>query len=992
MTRYQKVVMPGADTASLTPAQTRQLGRILIPVGILIVAAYIAARQSTGPLSAWLDNLHWTAAYVTAAIVSWHGVAWSDEQTRAPRRWFAYGLTLSAIGQMIWDVQTAVAWTGYPAPSDFFFISFGPCCVWGMLLTIRNHTARALSWALILDAVTLAVVVLAIVLVLYLPGNTGSSGITMMVAYPISMLSGGCLSLVMLPTLKLKLQRQWLLFVLACFVNGLLWMQWIYWSQTDEVVQHPWLYLMFSLVTLALGVGAARWQVSSTRDPAWECRAELFLRMLPLLVVSGAAVSVGLAWSLPGVPHVAAVAVYISAAVVFVLATIRQSLLLFERERLLALEKRNGEMQRTFQTLFLITRGGLALLDGNGRFREINPSCCQLLGYTRAELLNLHIHDIDTTPTPHLAGHLGLLDEHGSGTFETEYRHKEGHLLHVEMTNALIPDSGGQVFVIFRNITERKQATQQLHMMAQRLAIATRSAGIGIWEYQPPNDTLVWDAQVHQLYGTSAAEFLGTYADWEKLMHPDDRDRLRELYLSTLSGEDEYHAEFRIIRPDGSLRHIETWADTQVNTAGIPERLIGVNWDITERKQSEATRLRLEAQLRQSQKLEAIGTLASGIAHDFNNIISAILGNIELALQDMQVDNPARTSMQEIRKAGQRAKELVRRIVAFGKPHDLDFRPSQLAAVVEDAIKLVRATLPATVDIHCRLAAKTPPVLIDSAQIAQVLLNLCTNAYQAMEQQKGRIEISLDVHEFTVAAALPSADLKPGRYVCLHVGDTGTGVDPAIADRIFEPFFTTKAVGEGSGLGLSIVHSIVRSHAGAIVLDSEPGKGSTFHIYLPAVTDVTRCEPEPTIMSSTIAKGSGQHILYVDDEEPLVFLTTRMLERFGYRVSGYTDAEQALRAALADNSDFDLIITDQSMPGMSGTELAKELLSKRPTSRIVLVSGYLPQREIERARALGIQEVILKPDTIDGLAAAIHRLLSINNEPNNDGRDTTSTH
>jgi CheY-like chemotaxis protein len=218
--------------------------------------------------------------------------------------------------------------------------------------------------------------------------------------------------------------------------------------------------------------------------------------------------------------------------------------------------------------------------------------------------------------------------------------------------------------------------------------------------------------------------------------------------------------------------------------------------------------------------------------------------------------------------------------------------------------------------------------------------------------------------------------MKPGPYLRLVVSDTGCGVDPGIADRIFEPFFTTKAAGEGSGLGLAIVHNIVRAHGGAVVFDSLPGKGTRFCIYLPVAADAPRTEPAQPLPASTATNGNGQHILYVDDEEALVFLTTRMLERLGYRVSGFCDAELALRAAVAHDANFDLIITDQSMPGMSGIDLAREVLVTHPKARIVLVSGYLPQSEIDVAFELGIQEVLLKPDTVDELAATVHKILS----------------
>ena len=963
----------------LTATQNRQIRLILVPASVAIVAAFSAARFTSSPaLAEWLDNLHWTIAYVTAAVLGWLGVRWSEASVRDARRWFAWALTTSAIGQILWDVQTALQWTGYPAPSDWLFLCFGPCCVQGMLYTVRSHRPRAVSSALILDTITLLVVTLAIVLALYLPRYTGSNDLALafMVAYPVSMLTSTCVALVMWPTLRLRPDRSWLTFVIASIINGVLWVQWIYLSQSDAVTTNTWLYLFFSLVTPLLGLGVVLWRVEISTDPQVERRCEAIVRTLPLLAVGGAAISVGLAWSVPQFPRIAALAIYINAILVFVLAASRQSLLLFERERLLAIEKRHGELERTFQTLFLNTRGGLALLDSTGRFFEVNPSCTALLGYHRDELLSMTLSDVHMTPSPSLPGLLGLIGADGSGVVETEYRCKDGQPVQLELTSAQIPDSGGQIFVIFRNITERKQASEQLQLMAQRLAIATRSAGIGIWEYQPVSDILVWDAQMFALYDTSPREFHGKYADWEQLVHPEDLQRMIRLHEDTATRSREYHDEFRIIRPDGGIRHIETRADIVRDASGQIERIVGVNWDITARKQTEATQARLEVQLRQSQKLEAVGTLASGIAHDFNNILGAILGNIELALQDVGNTHPAQTSLQEIRKAGQRARELIRRIVAFGKPHEHNFRAAQLTAVIEDALKLVRATLPATVEIHCRMAGEVPLVKLDSSQIVQVVLNLCTNAYQAMEHQKGRIDITLDVHNFATASDLPSTDLQTGRHVCLHVRDTGVGIDPAIADRIFEPFFTTKPVGEGSGLGLSIVHGIVRNHGGAITVDSQPGRGSTFHIHLPVLMNQENTEmPSGTPVTETQC-GNGQHILYVDDEEPLVFLTKRMLERFGYRVSGFTEAEHALRAVLNDAAQFDLVITDQSMPGMTGTDLAREILRKHPHSRIMLVSGYLPPREIETARSLGIHEVLLKPDTVDELAAAVHRLLS----------------
>lgn len=519
-------------------------------------------------------------------------------------------------------------------------------------------------------------------------------------------------------------------------------------------------------------------------------------------------------------------------------------------ERMLEKERRLGNRTRTFQTLFRITRGGLLLIDKDGRLADANPSCMPLFGYERTDLMAKRVDELINLSSPELNGPLGLIDAQGSGVIETTGHRKDGRPLHLQLTSALIPRSGGQLFVILR--------------------------------------------------------------------------------------------------------------------------------DITERKQSEEIRTQLEAQLRHSQKLEAIGTLASGIAHDFNNILSAILGNIELARLEIADNRAALTSMEEIRKAGLRAKELIGRIVGFARPHDNRMSAQPLQPVIEDCVKLVRATLPASIAIECRFEPELPWVKIDDSQLGQLLLNLCTNSYQALEHDAGRIEISVNTRDVSIDDSARHSNLRPGRYVCMDVSDTGCGIDPGIAERIFEPFFTTKARGEGTGLGLSIVHSIVLGHDGAITFDSKPRVGTTFHVFLPAVHAPAKSE-QSTVANAAPAPptASGrQHILYVDDEEPLVFLTTRLLERQGYRVTGLTDAKVALAAFLAASDEFDLFITDQSMPGMRGIDLAKEVLQKKPGTQIILVSGYLRPEEVEEARAVGVREVILKPNSVDELAAAVHRIMS----------------
>jgi PAS domain S-box-containing protein len=394
-----------------------------------------------------------------------------------------------------------------------------------------------------------------------------------------------------------------------------------------------------------------------------------------------------------------------------------------------------------------------------------------------------------------------------------------------------------------------------------------------------------------------------------------------------------------------------------------------------EMRKREHERQLLEQQLAQSQKMEAIGQLAGGIAHDFNNILSAIVGNTELVRLDLSPDHPALTSIKEILSAGQRAKELVQRILAFSRPQPQQLRPILLQPVLDEAIRLLRATLPAGVELLFDAERWSPTVRADASQIHQIVLNLVTNAWHAMEHDIGRIAVHLKACRVDESLCSTHPELQPGPHVCLSVADSGKGMDTPTLSRIFEPFFTTKQAGQGAGLGLSVVHGIVRSHGGAIVVHSEPGKGTTFQVYFPAIEAEAAaiCRDAPAVPS---IMGRGECILYVDDEEPLVYLATRFLQRFGFRVEGYSSALNAVNAFRADPQRYDLVITDYNMPGMSGMDVARQVLQVRPDAPIVLASGYLRPNEIDQARALGIREVVFKPNTLEELGPLVQRLLS----------------
>ena len=392
-------------------------------------------------------------------------------------------------------------------------------------------------------------------------------------------------------------------------------------------------------------------------------------------------------------------------------------------------------------------------------------------------------------------------------------------------------------------------------------------------------------------------------------------------------------------------------------------------------------RARLEAQLRESQKMEAIGMLAGGIARDFNNAIATILGNVELARQDMGASPAALESLEEIRKAGARARDLVQQILTFSSKLPTEHKLTALAATVEASAQLLRATLPARLTLEVGCEADVPQVLADAAQITRALVNLATNAMQASHERQGHIGIHLDavVLDAAYAEAHPALHAMhtrhPGRTARLAVSDDGPGMDAATLARIFEPFFTTRLGDQATGLGLPVVRGIVLAHEGAITVDSTPGKGTTFTIYLPAAETSDAAPADPGTAAVPGAQGGGaQHILYIDDDESLVFLMRRLLERRGFRVSGHIKQSDALDALRADPRQFSLVVTDYNMPGMSGLEVARAVRAIRPDLPVVLASGFIDDELRERASEAGVMELIFKADAVEDLCDAFARL------------------
>lgn len=515
--------------------------------------------------------------------------------------------------------------------------------------------------------------------------------------------------------------------------------------------------------------------------------------------------------------------------------------------------------------------------------------------------------------------------------------------------------------VILRDITDRKLAEEEMRQQAGLLDLAP------VFVRDMNSNIILWTRGAERLYGYSKQEATGRLShDLLQTQFPADLRQIEK----TLHSEGAWEGELSHRTGDGHQVFVHSQWVVHYDTQGKPACILEVNSDLTELKRTQSLQMR-------SQKLESLGTLAGGVAHDFNNILLAINGNAKLALDDLASDHPARQNLAEIAKAGARAADLIRRILSFSRPQEQNREPQAVQPVVEEALKLVRATLPASVQIESSFSPDLPPVALDSTQLHQVIVNLATNASHAIGDKPGIITVRLSNRIVTAGDRIATPDLREGRYVCLSVSDNGAGMDRATLDRVFDPFFTTKPVGKGTGLGLSVVHGIVSSHGGAITACSQPGKGTSFVLFFPAADVSAALPPAPSpVLPPEL--GRQENILYVDDEEGLVMLGTIFLQRLGYRVTGHIDAAAALYDFNSRPNDFAAVVTDLSMPRMSGFDLARELLKLRPDLPIILTSGYIRPEDQKAADALGITHVILKPSTIDALGQAINEILHHN--------------
>lgn len=492
-----------------------------------------------------------------------------------------------------------------------------------------------------------------------------------------------------------------------------------------------------------------------------------------------------------------------------------------------------------------------------------------------------------------------------------------------------------------------------------------------------------WNKQMELTTGFSALE-TGQMSFFDFII-PKDREsaenRIKDIFAQ---GAGDFETQIAV----KGGKHVPYYINCSRTQLDNEIYIVAVGMDISERIRQQEERQILQTQLSQARKMESVGTLAGGIAHDFNNILTPIVGFTELALDDIPSESSAYSNLSNVIKAADRARDLVQQILTFSRQTEQKRVPMNPQPIITETIKLLRSSIPKSIEINTSIDKNCGNVLSDPSQIHQIIMNLCTNAFHAMEKTGGRIDISLSNAILTPEAVRNDPNMKVGDFVKLMVRDTGHGIEPAILDKIFEPYFTTKDPGKGTGLGLSLVHGIVQIHGGFITVDSRIGKGTSFSLYLPKI-DADK--PEPAGIADGVIPGGNESILLVDDEEQILIMMRQLLERLGYKVTAISSSTEALMIFSAAPGDFDLVITDMTMPKISGVDLAYEMMKIRKDTPVILYSGFNDMSLESKAKALGIREIVMKPVTKASIAEAIRRTLGKQANPVSGSPDKEKT-
>jgi PAS domain S-box-containing protein len=692
---------------------------------------------------------------------------------------------------------------------------------------------------------------------------------------------------------------------------------------------------------------------------------------------------------------------------------------------------------KRFQSLIENSNDIMMMIEPNGVFRYSSPSMARILEYVSEYVVGKSIFDfIHPEDTATLKSTIQqALNQAGVSLPEIEYRirHKDGpwRTFAATVTNLLNEPSVGSLLLNSHDVTQRKRAEEELRQRNRELSLLNQiiavSAATSSAEPEVLLETACRELALAFNVPHAAAVLLNPQKTEALVVAEFSDNRQASVLNASISIVDNPAFQFLLTHKaplvtadkDKDFRFTEAshalWGQAAKSLMLLPvmvqDELVGglalaslqprqfstqeidLAWRVAEQVSSALARTRLDEERRQletryqqAQKMETIGTLAGGIAHDFNNILQAIFGYTEMARRRRSIDEKALADLDQVAQAAERARDLVSQILTFSRQGKQERVPVQIQLIIKEALKLLRASLPTTIEIRHEIDNTCGLVLADPSQIHQVIMNLCTNAYHAMREQGGLLSVSLTPLEVDVDFVRRHPAMKVGHYVTLTVSDTGHGMDQALIKRIFEPFFTTKDVGEGTGLGLSVVHGIVIQHGGEITVESEQGNGTIFNVYLPCVQAGVTHDAATEAM---ISKGQG-HILFIDDEEAITLMGKMMLQDLGYQVTITTNSLNALELFRDTPYEYDLIITDQTMAHMTGIQLASEMMKIRPNINVVLITGYSEQVTSEQAKQAGIQEYLMKPFNISDLSTAIHRVLGKTAEKSKLGSQATS--
>jgi len=653
-------------------------------------------------------------------------------------------------------------------------------------------------------------------------------------------------------------------------------------------------------------------------------------------------------------------------------------------QRILGLEKKLSDLKLMEEALSESEEKHRSILENieEGYFETnlagdttfFNNFAAKILGYSRDELMgmnNRQYTDEENAKKLYQTFNKVYVTGKTHKGFDWKVIRKDGSKRDVEASVSLRKDAEGQPIGfrgIIRDVSERKQAGKRVLQSEKRFRDLFNSISDLIYTHDLKGRFISLNPAMEKLLGYEYDELIGHKIS--EIMKPEFVHAFESEYLERIKTQGFHEGVTIYFKKNGEKSYIE-YHSTMVHPDDGEPFISGMGRDVTERILSERKVTKLQEQLTQALKMEAIGTLAGGIAHDFNNILFPMFGYLEMMLEDVPEDNPLHDHLVEVFNGAKRARDLIKQILTFSRQSDHKPKPLEAQRVIKEALKLIQSSLPTTIEITKDIQKDCGLVLADPIQIHQIVMNLCTNAYHAMEETGGKLSITLREIELTAEDSKDPV-MIPGPHICLTVADTGPGIDQSIIDRIFDPYFTTKEEGKGSGLGLAVINGIVKNHSGYIKVYSEPGKGAEFKVYLPMIK---KQEEAAKVETDTPIQKGTERILLVDDQDLIVNMERQMLERLGYHITARTSSIEALEAFRANPDKFDLVITDMTMPNMTGDKLADEMIKIRADIPIVLCTGFSEIMSKERAESLGIKGFLMKPVVLKDLSSVIRKVL-----------------